>query len=179
MEPLNTHLLKQTFVFPKNIANKNASSCILRGKKKTKITKKKALKKPQQNPLDFFFSFLVENHIKIWVWSVSKFFFQWKAEKNLIFLLWVYRCFLIYHSKLRHKLQFEWLFRYPSSQFFLLLLVPSWFPKGLMIFSYLCALWLTQVFPQRTKELEPKGLIMVTLVTGSRGHCWGWKDHSF
>lgn len=37
--------------------------------------------------------------------------------------------------------------------FFLLSLVPGWFPEGLMISSYLCALWLTQVFPQRTMEL--------------------------
>lgn len=104
-----------------------------------------------------------------WVWSVSKFFFQWKVEKKIIFLLWVYiyiymRCFLVYHSKLRHKTSI-WVAFYSASQFFLVFLVPSWFPKGLLIFSYLCALWLTQVVPQRMKELQPKGLLMVILVT--------------
>lgn len=58
---------------------------------------------------------------------------------------------------------------------FLLLLVPSWFSKGLMIFSYLYAPWLTQVLPQRTRQLGPNGLLMVTLVRGLRGRCWGVK----
>lgn len=51
IESFNTLcLLNQTFVFPKDIANNTASSCILGGKKKTKITKNPAKKAPKDPP---------------------------------------------------------------------------------------------------------------------------------
>lgn len=73
-----TLLHVDTFVFPKDKANKTVISCILRGEK------------PQPTGKTWLFLFFnVESHGKLLSlkWSVSRFFFQWKGGEKLLFLL--------------------------------------------------------------------------------------------